>query len=429
MKLQRPRPSTIDGTVTMGHPTRLRTPEASASLTESPDASAHTRSLSDSSGISHSQDGHHTPLFLPRPAYQRPESYGQKSPTNCTHCGSITPRFGSTTIYGTPVENTPATSTEVLEKFANCYSSRVSANSNELPRMRRLVDNRAVDSDQATSFIQAPTEKQPEPPAEPLCLVERVHGTDDIEHLPIWKRRINKFTPLFSISALAGYWVYFSFRVKYTFAAQEKYNKVYGMAWAFIAVELGVALPMLFHQFWQVFLIKGRSREKLRIVGHNTPTVDVFVTCCKEDVEVITDTVRAAAAVDWPSDRFRVIVLDDGADPELKRAVDDVSQLYPNVYYTARQKVKGVPHHFKAGNLNHGLEFVKTLPGGASAYIAALDADMIPQPEWLRAILAHLVIEPMLALSCPPLVRKCGAVGRVIADLNSCFIIFLGAIL
>lgn len=387
MKLQRPRPSTIDGTVTMGHPTRLRTPEASASLTESPDASAHTRSLSDSSGISHSQDGHHTPLFLPRPAYQRPESYGQKSPTNCTHCGSITPRFGSTTIYGTPVENTPATSTEVLEKFANCYSSR------------------------ATSFIQAPTEKQPEPPAEPLCLVERVHGTDDIEHLPIWKRRINKFTPLFSISALAGYWVYFSFRVKYTFAAQEKYNKVYGMAWAFIAVELGVALPMLFHQFWQVFLIKGRSREKLRIVGHNTPTVDVFVTCCKEDVEVITDTVRAAAAVDWPSDRFRVIVLDDGADPELKRAVDDVSQLYPNVYYTARQKVKGVPHHFKAGN------------------IAALDADMIPQPEWLRAILAHLVIEPMLALSCPPQVRKCGAVGRVIADLNSCFIIFLGAIL
>lgn len=159
---------------------------------------------------------------------------------------------------------------------------------------------------------------------------------------------------------------------------------------------------MLCHQFWQVFLIKGRSREKLRIVGDNTPTVDVFVTCCKEDIEIITDTVRAAAAVDWPSKHFRVVVLDDGADAELQRAVNDLSLLYSNVFYTARQKIKGVPHHFKAGNLNNGLDFVKTLPGGASAYIAALDADMIPEPSWLRAVLAHLVIEPQLALACPP---------------------------
>jgi len=191
------------------------------------------------------------------------------------------------------------------------------------------------------------------------------------------------------------------------------------MAWAFIAVEMGVAcksamqskqsrlltsrtVPMLCHQFWQLFLIKGRRREKLRIVGDTTPSVDVFVTCCKEDVRIITDTVRAAAAIDWPSKSFRVIVLDDGADASLKDAIDDVSLLYPNIYYTARHKLKGVSHHFKAGNLNHGLQFVSELPGGASTYIAALDADMIPEPEWLRAVVAHLVIEPQLALACPP---------------------------
>jgi cellulose synthase/poly-beta-1,6-N-acetylglucosamine synthase-like glycosyltransferase len=172
---------------------------------------------------------------------------------------------------------------------------------------------------------------------------------------------------------------------------------------------------MLCHQFWQFFLIKGRSREKLRIVGDNTPTVDVFVTCCKEDVQIITDTVRAAAAIDWPLDSFRVVVLDDGADPELKAAIEGVSVLYPNVHYTARKKIKGVPHHFKAGNLNHGLDFVSKLPGGASTYIAALDADMIPEPEWLRAIIAHLVIEPQLALACPPQVHslKLGQEDRV----------------
>lgn len=375
MKLQR---TTLHQAINMDSPPRLESPDAILPTRESLEASAHTSSLSDSFEHGCNQDGAPVSIFLPRPAYQRPDSYGQKSPTNCTHCGSIAPRFGSTTIYGTPLKHTPATSTEFLDKFSNCYSSR------------------------ATSFIQIPPEKQPEVAAEPLCLVERVHGTDDIDHLPSWKRRVNKCTPIFSIAAVAAYWVYFVYRIKYTLAAQEKYNRIYGMAWTFIAVELGVALPTLFHQFWQVFLIKGRSREKLRIVGDNTPTVDVFITCCKEDVAIITDTVRATAAVDWPSERFRVIILDDGVDPELKRAIDEISQLYSNVYYTARHKIKGVPHHFKAGNLNHGLEFVKDLPGGASAYIAALDADMIPEPEWLRAVLAHLVIEPQLALSCPP---------------------------
>ncbi|KAF2134355.1 glycosyltransferase family 2 protein [Dothidotthia symphoricarpi CBS 119687] len=323
------------------------------------------------------QNGPHGGLASPMPSFQRPISYGQKSHSSCTHCGNLTPRYGSTTVYGTPLKQTPATSTEQVDKLPGSYS-------------------------RASSYMQGHMDKQPPVSTDPLCLVERVHASDDIDHLPTWKRRINKCTPLFSLVAVASYWVYFVFRIKYTLAAQAVANRVFAMAWTFIAVEMGVALPMLCHQFWQLFLIKGRRREKLRIVGDTTPTVDVFVTCCKEDVGIITDTVRAAAAVDWPTESFRVIVLDDGADAELAAAVNDVSLLYPNVYYTARQKIKGVPHHFKAGNLNHGLEWVAALPGGASTYIAALDADMIPEPEWLRAVLAHLVIEPQLALSCPP---------------------------
>lgn len=106
--------------------------------------------------------------------------------------------------------------------------------------------------------------------------------------------------------------------------------------------------------------------------------------------------------MDWPRERFRIVVCDDGKSDELRERIEALSELYPNVHYTARTKIKGVPHHFKAGNLNHALEFVKGLPGGAGEYIAALDADMIPEPAWLRAIIAHLVIDPQLALSCPP---------------------------
>ncbi|KAF2846880.1 glycosyltransferase family 2 protein [Plenodomus tracheiphilus IPT5] len=316
-------------------------------------------------------------LHVPRPVYQRSSSYGQKSSTNCTHCGNVTPRYGSTTLYGTPLGSSPAASSETVNKFSERYN-----------KLTNIVSNKL--------------EKQAETIVTPVCLVEKIHSKDDIDHLPVWKRRINNLTPLCSLAAVTAYWVYFTFRIKFTIAAQRASNKILTMAWTFIAVEVGVALPMLFHQFWQVFLIKGRQREKLRIVSETTPTVDVFVTCCKEDVQVIVDTVRAAAAIDWPSDQFRVIVLDDGADPLLQMAVAELSLLYPNVYYTARFKAKGVLHHFKAGNLNHGLDFVTNLPGGASTYIAALDADMIPEPDWLRAIIAHLVIEPQLALACPP---------------------------
>lgn len=158
---------------------------------------------------------------------------------------------------------------------------------------------------------------------------------------------------------------------------------------------------------WQLLHIKGRSRPKLRLVGDIVPTVDVFVTCCKEDVDVVLDTTRAAATVDYPADRFRVVVLDDGADPELKEAIENLGREYPNVYYFARIKIKGVPHHAKAGNLIGGTEFVTKLPGGCGEHIAALDADMIPEPDWLRSIMAHMVADPKMALVCPPQVRTC----------------------
>lgn len=163
---------------------------------------------------------------------------------------------------------------------------------------------------------------------------------------------------------------------------------------------------MFLHQTWSILMYKGRKRPKVRLQGDDTPTVDVFITCCGEDVDVVLDTTRAACAVDYPIDRFRVIVLDDGKSAELSAAVEVLQQQFPNLYYSARTKIKGVPHHFKAGNLNHGLDYVHHLKGGAGEYMAALDADMIPEPEWLRTIIAHLVMDPKLALSCPPQVSS-----------------------
>jgi hypothetical protein len=81
--------------------------------------------------------------------------------------------------------------------------------------------------------------------------------------------------------------------------------------------------------------------------------------------------------------------------------VEDLQSLqYPNLYYHVRVKTK--PHHAKAGNLIGGTDYVTKLEGGAGEYIAALDADMIPEPDWLRAVVAHAVRDPKMALVCPP---------------------------
>ncbi|KAF2085970.1 glycosyltransferase family 2 protein [Saccharata proteae CBS 121410] len=311
--------------------------------------------------------GHHpsestSMIRPPRPIYTRDS-------TNTWSMGSYT------TINGTTACPTPAPYEEDYDE----------------------IKKNPFDSDQVTvnsSFHQRFVESS--------YNVETLAKHDDIDLLPQWKRYLHKLSPLFTFLAVGAYFLYFSFRIYCTIMAQEAYDKVYAMAWVFIGAEACVAFPAFFHQMWILLHVGGRHRPKLRLRGDTVPTVDVFITCCKEDVDVVLDTTRAACAVDYPQDRFRVIVLDDGADPELKEATEDLRSQYPNVYYHARIKIKGQPHHAKAGNLMGGTELVTTLPGGAGEFIAALDADMIPESDWLRAIMAHMVVDPKMSLVCPP---------------------------
>ena len=134
--------------------------------------------------------------------------------------------------------------------------------------------------------------------------------------------------------------------------------------------------------------------------------VDILITCCGEEVPVILDTVRAVTGIDWPQDRLRVVVLDDKASEEVRREVQLLGLEHPSIHYSARVKTKGVPHHFKAGNLNHGLRYFEAIGGEKAEYVAALDADMIVESSWLRAIIAHLITDPEIALACPPQVSR-----------------------
>ncbi|RVX65886.1 hypothetical protein B0A52_10250 [Exophiala mesophila] len=233
--------------------------------------------------------------------------------------------------------------------------------------------------------------------------IQRLAAHDDIELLSPAKRLLYRLCPILVALTIAAYWIYFVLRVKFTRQAEEAANETYWMAWAFICVELFVSIPMLLHRLWGWHVVGLRKRPRLRLVGDNVPSVDVIITCCGEDDDLVLDTAKAACNIDYPRERFRVIICDDGKSKALQEMTEKTAlNQFDNLYYRSRPKYPGVPHHFKAGNLNDALEETARLPGGAANFLAALDADMIPMRDWLRALIPHMLQDPKCSMACPP---------------------------
>ncbi|KAL9576391.1 MAG: hypothetical protein Q9212_007138, partial [Teloschistes hypoglaucus] len=148
-------------------------------------------------------------------------------------------------------------------------------------------------------------------------------------------------------------------------------------------------------------------RPEYRLEGDVAPSVDVMITCCGEPVEIIINTVAAAAAQSYPRGRFRVFVLDDGHDNDLKSAVQMLDKRLRGqaagapLVYLSRNVPHGQPSYFKSGNLRYGIEESQHLDSG-SDFVAGLDADMIPEPDWLRSMVPHLLLQDTVAMVvCP----------------------------
>ncbi|KAL8952233.1 MAG: hypothetical protein Q9222_001847 [Ikaeria aurantiellina] len=172
---------------------------------------------------------------------------------------------------------------------------------------------------------------------------------------------------------------------------------------AFLAIELGFAISLSLLYLQELSVVgKGRFDLPKGLHGPLVPTVDVFVPCRGEPLDVVLDTVRAICALDYPKEKFRIVVLDDGRSDEVRESVLSLGKLHEDVevHYTSRHAV--ATSHSKAGNLNHGLDYVANLAGGSSEFVAVLDVDMIPLSHWLRAVLPYVLRDGTVALANPP---------------------------
>jgi cellulose synthase (UDP-forming) len=117
-------------------------------------------------------------------------------------------------------------------------------------------------------------------------------------------------------------------------------------------------------------------------------TVDVFVTCYNEPVELVCRTVRAAKAIAWP---HRTYLLDDGDSTAMKQmAVEE------GVDYITRSSDWGHrPRHAKAGNLSNALMQTD------GEFVLILDADQVTKPLILERTLGYFRDERVAFVQTP----------------------------
>jgi cellulose synthase (UDP-forming) len=117
-------------------------------------------------------------------------------------------------------------------------------------------------------------------------------------------------------------------------------------------------------------------------------TVDVYVATYDEPIDLVLATARGAAAIRYPHETW---VLDDGARPELRAAVEALG-----IGYLQRDDAwQDRPLHAKAGNLNNALMSTQ------GEFVLVLDADQVPHPEILDAVLGYFH-DPAVALVQTP---------------------------
>ncbi|MFD2031829.1 glycosyltransferase [Ancylobacter dichloromethanicus] len=136
------------------------------------------------------------------------------------------------------------------------------------------------------------------------------------------------------------------------------------------------------------------------------PTVDIFVPSYNEDVGLLATTLAAAVAIDYPRDRFKVWLLDDGgtdqkceqhdlaAAREAQTRRQTLSELCSQlgVNYLTRPRNE----HAKAGNLNHALGH------SSGELIVVFDADHAPARSFLRETLGYFNENPRIFLVQTP---------------------------
>ncbi len=130
------------------------------------------------------------------------------------------------------------------------------------------------------------------------------------------KERTLLFRYLAEINLIFGAW-YLQWRITHSINVDALWLSL-ALLLAEIYSYLGGVMFVI--GLWRPLVRQVKSLDQLMppLPRSDWPTVDVFVACYNEPTEIVEQTARAALAIDYPSTKLRVYVLDDGNSPAMR---------------------------------------------------------------------------------------------------------------
>ena len=161
-----------------------------------------------------------------------------------------------------------------------------------------------------------------------------------------------------------------------------------GMSLAMVVIHTFYGLDNFVKSRWE----RMPGSDKLPFSRHYLPRVAFHYACFNEPPEIVFDALSRLKEIDYPKDRYVVMVCDDSTDESLRAPVERFCR-ENGFTYIHRTDRRG----FKAGALNHAL----TLTPQDVEIISVIDADYHVEPEYLRETVGYF-IDPKLGFLQTP---------------------------
>ncbi|HUR69752.1 MAG TPA: glycosyltransferase family 2 protein [Candidatus Thermoplasmatota archaeon] len=159
-----------------------------------------------------------------------------------------------------------------------------------------------------------------------------------------------------------------------------------GMSLAMVVVHTFYGLDNFVKSRWD------RTPDKVPFARDYLPRVAFHYACFNEPPEIVFDALSRLAKLDYPQDRYIVMVCDDSTDEASRAPVERFCREH-GFTYIHRKDRRG----FKAGALNNAL---KLTPEDVEI-ITVIDADYHVEPEYLRETVGYF-IDPKLGFLQTP---------------------------
>ncbi|MEK6885447.1 MAG: glycosyltransferase [Nanoarchaeota archaeon] len=137
-----------------------------------------------------------------------------------------------------------------------------------------------------------------------------------------------------------------------------------------------IFIALYLFSFFVILNIKNRKDMLSYPLAKNIYSVSILIPAYNEE-NSIKDTIEHVMNLDYPKDKFEVIVLNDGSTDRTKEIVLQCKQKYPSL------KILNKPNSGKADSLNMGIKLSK------GELIAVVDSDSFPSKESLARLTGY----------------------------------------